>query len=193
MTSWLTRIRNTGGAFFLALAMCLGVLDDGARAQSTGELDGLFEKLSEAENPAEASLIENEIWRRWLQSGSPTVDLMVARGTDALKSQDYAVALDLFSVAIELAPDYAESWNKRATLYYIIDDYDAAIADVSQVLAREPRHWAALMGLAVMMDALDRKAPALSAYRQALEINPQLEDARQAVKRLEIEVEGRGI
>jgi Flp pilus assembly protein TadD len=96
-------------------------------------------------------------------------------------------------MAVELAPDYPEGWNKRATLYYVIDDYEAAISDISQVLVREPRHWAALMGLAVMMDDLDRKDAALTAYRQAVAINPQLDDAHEAIKRLEVEVEGRGI
>lgn len=177
-----------------AFALLVPLLAAGSvHAQGTSDLDGLFEKLAEAETPAEADLIENEIWRIWMQSGSATVDLIVARGTEALRSQDYAVALDLFSMAVELAPDYPEGWNKRATLYYVIDDYEAAIADISQVLAREPRHWAALMGLAVMMDDLDRKDAALTAYRQAVAINPQLDDAHEAIKRLEVEVEGRGI
>lgn len=158
-----------------------------------GGLDRLFERLIDAESPAQASVIEDEIWRLWLKSGSSTVDLIMTRGLEALKEQNYAVALDMFSTAIELAPDYPEAWNKRATLYYVIDDYDAAIADVSQVLAREPRHWPALMGLAVMLDDLDQKEPALGAYRQALKINPQLEDAQDAIDRLKVDVEGRGI
>ena len=164
-----------------------------ALAASSADLDRLFENLAEAESPAEAALIESEIWREWSNSGSATVDLIMSRGLEALEAQDYAIALDMFSKAIEIEPDYAEAWNKRATLYYVINDYDAAIADVTQVLAREPRHWAALMGLEVMLDDLDRKEPALGAYRAAFEINPQLEDARVAVERLTVEVEGRGI
>ncbi|WP_422004228.1 tetratricopeptide repeat protein [Pyruvatibacter mobilis] len=193
MALWLTRL-FAPLRLLPAVAMLVPLLAAGsAHAQGTSDLDGLFDKLAEAESPAEADLIENEIWRLWLQSGSATVDLMVARGTEALRSQDYAVALDLFSMAVELAPDYPEGWNKRATLYYVIDDYEAAISDISQVLVREPRHWAALMGLAVMMDDLDRKDAALTAYRQAVAINPQLDDAHEAIKRLEVEVEGRGI
>ncbi len=162
-------------------------------AASSAELDRLFEHLAEAESPDEAAVIEGEIWREWSNSGSATVDLIMSRGLKALEAQEYAIALDMFSTAIEIEPDYAEAWNKRATLYYVIDDYDAAIADVTQVLAREPRHWAALMGLAVMFDDLGRKEPALGAYRAAFEINPQLEDAEAAIERLSVEVEGRGI
>ena len=164
-----------------------------AFAASSTELDRLFGQLAAAESPAEAALIENEIWREWSNSGSATIDLIMSRGLQALEAQEYAIALDMFSKAIEIEPDYAEAWNKRATLYYVINDYDAAIADVTQVLAREPRHWAALMGLAAMLDDLDRKEPALGAYRAAFEINPQLEDAKVAVERLTVEVEGRGI
>jgi len=164
-----------------------------ALAAGSSELDRLFEHLAEAESPDEAAVIEGEIWRQWSNSGSATVDLIMSRGLKALEAQEYAIALDMFSTAIEIEPDYAESWNKRATLYYVINDYDAAIADITQVLAREPRHWAALMGLAVMFDDLDRKEPALGAYRAAFEINPQLEDAEAAIERLSVEVEGRGI
>lgn len=178
----------------VAAGIALGA--SGASAQqsdATPDLDRLFEELAQAEDAAQAAAIEDMIWRAWARSGSDTVDLIMARGLEALNAQDYAVALDMFSTAIELDPDYAESWNKRATLYYVINDYDAAIADVTQVLAREPRHWAALIGLAVMFDDLDRKEPALGAYRAALEINPQLEDAAEAIERLSVEVEGRGI
>ncbi|MEQ8748053.1 tetratricopeptide repeat protein [Pyruvatibacter sp.] len=178
----------------VAAGIALGA--SGASAQqsdATPDLDRLFEELAQADDAAQAAAIEDMIWRAWARSGSDTVDLIMARGLEALNAQDYAVALDMFSTAIELDPDYAESWNKRATLYYVINDYDAAIADVTQVLAREPRHWAALMGLAVMFDDLDRKEPALGAYRAALEINPQLEDAAEAIERLSVEVEGRGI
>jgi len=162
-------------------------------ASNTVDLDRLFEKLAQSESPEQAAVIEEGIWQAWAQSGSATVDLVMLRGVKALTQQEYAISLDMFSTAIELAPDYAEAWNKRATLYYVIDDYDAAIADVTQVLALEPRHWAALMGLAVMFDDLGRKEPALGAYRAALEINPQLDDAQAAIKRLKVDVEGRGI
>lgn len=189
MTLLLTPFRASLQAVLLVFV--LGALP--ALAASSVELDRLFDQLAKAESPAEAALIEDEIWRQWSDSGSPTLDLIMLRGLKALEAQEYAVALDMFSTAIEIEPDYAEAWNKRATLYYVINDYDAAIADVTQVLAREPRHWAALMGLAVMFDDLDRKEPALGAYRAAFEINPQLEDAEAAIERLKVDVEGRGI
>jgi len=180
-------------AWLLSAVATLVLMAGQAVAQSSARLENLFDELARAGSPPEAALIESEIWRAWSDSGSPTVDLIMTRGLQALEAKEYAVALDMFSMAIEIDPDYAEAWNKRATLYYVIDDYDAAIADVTQVLAREPRHWPALMGLAVMFDDLDRKEAALEAYRRALEINPQLEDAQAAVDRLAVDVEGRGI
>ena len=187
------RMLPVAGVLVVLLGLLALVPAKAQTAATSAELDRLFGELLGAETPDEARLVEGEIWRQWLRSGSATVDLIMTRGLEALEAQEYAVALDMFSTAIELDPDFPEAWNKRATLYYVIDDYDAAIADVSQVLSREPRHWPALMGLAVMMEDLDRKAPALEAYRSALEINPQLEDAQAAVERLEVDVEGRGI
>lgn len=158
-----------------------------------GDIDALFEALARAEDPEQAAVIEAAIWRVWAHSGSDTVDLLMQRGLEALEARNFAVALDLLSSVVELAPDYPEGWNKRATLFFMIDDYQAAMADATQALALEPRHWPALMGLAIMFEDLGEPERALGAYRAALEINPQLEAARAAVERLEIEVEGRGI
>jgi len=187
--------RRLLGTVLLAVAAMIGApaLAPAQPAVPAAPLDQLFAQLAQAQTPGEAERIEEAIWQAWSHSGSATVDFVMHRGSVALAARNYAAALDMFSVAIDLAPDYAEAWNKRATVYYLINDYEAAIADVTHVLAREPRHWAALMGLAVMFDDLDRKQPALEAYRAALKINPQLADARDAVDRLTIEVEGQGI
>jgi len=180
------------GALLLAAPLFLSpaAANDDARA---AQLDGLFDALAASESAEEAAAVEAQIWRIWAYSGSPTVDLLMQRGLEAMASQEYAVALDLFSTVIDLAPDYAEAWSKRATLFYLIDDYEAAIADVTQTLVREPRHWAALMGLAVMFEDMGEDERALSAYRTTLQINPQLETAREAVERLSVAVDGRRI
>lgn len=182
----------------LVPALLIGVLAAAAPANAGEEaraaaLDRLFDELARTQSPAEAALVEGEIWRIWTESGSPTVDLLMQRGLEALETQDYAVALDLFSTVTELDPFFPEGWNKRATLYYLIDDYEASIADVTQTLALEPRHWPAMMGLAIMFEETGQAERALAAYRAALDINPQLESATEAVRRLTVEVEGRGI
>ncbi len=179
-----------GAALMLTVAAFAQADSEDVRA---AKLDLLFERLAESEDAAAAEPIEDEIWRIWASSGSDTVDLVMLRGLEALEKQEYAVALDMFSTAIELDPEFAEAWNKRATLYYVIDDYTASISDVGQVLALEPRHWAALAGLGIMMEEIGNNERALEAYRAALEINPHLEDVRASERRLTIEVEGRGI
>jgi tetratricopeptide (TPR) repeat protein len=103
------------------------------------------------------------------------------------------VALKLLDAVIKLRPDYVEAWNRRATLYYLKTDYAHSIADIQQVLAREPRHFGALAGLGMIMEDLGDDKHALEAFRKALAINPHLEKVPELVKQLSEKVEGRDI
>jgi len=87
-------------------------------------------------------------------------------------------------------PDFAEAWNKRATVYFLIDDYAASIADIRQTLALEPRHFGALAGLGMIFQAMDRKNDAIQVFERALEINPQLDKVREALEELKKETAG---
>jgi len=103
------------------------------------------------------------------------------------------VALALLNATIKLRPDYVEAWNRRATLYYLTNDYPRSLADIKQVLVREPRHFAALAGLGMIMQDLGDDRRALDAFRQALAINPYIEKVPELVKSLSEKVEGRDI
>jgi tetratricopeptide (TPR) repeat protein len=101
--------------------------------------------------------------------------------------------LKLLDALIRLKPDYVEAWNRRATLYYLKNDYEHSIQDIQQVLSREPRHFGALAGLGMIMQDLGDEKRALEAFRKALAINPYLEKVPDMVKSLTEKVEGRDI
>src|SRR5450830_1302793 len=102
-------------------------------------------------------------------------------------------ALKLLDAVVKLRPDYVEGWNRRATLYYLKNDYAHSLEDIEQVLIREPRHFGALAGLGMIMQDLGDEKRALDAFRKALAINPHLEKVPELIKTLSEKVEGRDI
>jgi tetratricopeptide (TPR) repeat protein len=163
------------------------------RAIAELPLDDLFQKLPENAGTPRGERIEREILRRFTHSGSATADLLLEWAVEAMEAQDYPQALDLLDQIVVLKPDFAEAWNKRATVYYLVDDYSASLADIRAALSLEPRHFGALSGFGVLLEELDRKEEAIEVFRRALEINPQLKDVQESLKRLEEETADREI
>jgi tetratricopeptide (TPR) repeat protein len=156
-------------------------------------LDFLFGALKAAPDEASAKHVEARIWAIWLQTPSDTAALLMTRVKAAMDAQQADVALKLLDAVIKLRPDYTEAWNWRATIYYLKNDYGRSLADIQQVLTREPRHFAALAGLGMIMQELGDDKRALDAFRKALAINPHLEKVPELVKSLSEKVEGRDI
>jgi tetratricopeptide (TPR) repeat protein len=138
-------------------------------------------------------MIEAEILRRFDKSGSDTADLLMSWAGKAIQAKSYPLALDILDQVVLLRPTFAEAWNKRATVHFLMDDYSSSISDIRQTLAMEPRHFGALSGLGVILQAMDRKDEAIRAFKRALEVNPQLEKVRESLEKLEKEVAGRAI
>jgi tetratricopeptide (TPR) repeat protein len=156
-------------------------------------LDTLFAGLKIAPDEASAKAIEDRIWAQWLMSGSDTCTLLMTRVKEATDDKNLDLAVRLLDAVIALRPDYVEAWNRRATVYYLKQDYGHALADLRQVLAREPRHFGALSGLGLILQDIGDDKHALEAYRKALEIDPHLENIPEVVKTLSEKVEGRSI
>jgi tetratricopeptide (TPR) repeat protein len=156
-------------------------------------IDFLFEALKAAPDAETAKLVENRIWALWLASGSDTADLLMSRVKQAADEKDSDLAIRLLDSIIDLKPDYAEAWNRRATMYFTKKDYGHALADIAQALAREPRHFGALTGLGMILQEIGEDKRALEAFRRALEIDPHLEKIPEFVKALTDKVEGRAI
>ncbi|XUM22731.1 tetratricopeptide repeat protein [Bradyrhizobium oligotrophicum S58] len=162
-------------------------------ADRTKGLDFLFGALKAAPDDVSAKHVEARIWAIWLQTPSDTVALLMARSKAAMDAKQNEVALKLLDSVIKLRPDYVEAWNRRATIYYLQNDYGRSLADIQQVLLREPRHFGALAGLGMIMQDLGEEKRALDAFRKALEVNPHLDKVPELVKTLTEKVEGRDI
>ncbi|MEY9126262.1 tetratricopeptide (TPR) repeat protein [Bradyrhizobium yuanmingense] len=156
-------------------------------------LDFLFGALKAAPDEASAKHVEARIWAIWLQTPSDTAALLMSRAKTAVDAKKIDVAIKLLDSIIKLRPDYIEAWNRRATLYYMQNDYGRSLADIQQVLIREPRHFGALAGLGMIMQEVGDERRALEAYRKALAVNPHLEKIPDQVKALTEKVEGRDI
>jgi tetratricopeptide (TPR) repeat protein len=164
-----------------------------SRGDRIKNLDFLFEALKVAPDADSAKLVENRIWALWFASGSDTADLLMTRVKTATDEKDVKLALQLLDAVIDLKPDYVEAWNRRATIHFTNKEYGKSLADIRQVLAREPRHFGALTGLGVIMQELGEDKLALEAFRRALAVNPHLQKIPEFVKSLTEKVEGRDI
>ena len=162
-------------------------------ADRTKGLDFLFGALKVAPDEASAKHVEARIWTLWMQTPSDTTALLMMRAKAAMDAQQMDVALKLLDAVVKLRPDYVEGWNRRATLYYLQNDYTHSLQDIEQVLVREPRHFGALAGLGMIMQDLGDEKRALDAFRKALALNPHLDKVPELVKTLTEKVEGRDI
>ena len=163
------------------------------RGDKTQNLDRLFAALKVAPDDESAKYIENRIWAIWLASVSDTANLLMGRVKTATESKDFDLAIRLLNAIIDIRPDFTEAWNRRATVYYTKKDFGRALADIHEVLAREPRHFGALSGLGIILQELGDEKRALDAFRRALAIHPHLERVPELVKKLSEKIDGREI
>jgi tetratricopeptide (TPR) repeat protein len=159
----------------------------------TVSLDRLFDALKVAPDNESAKYIENRIWAMWIATDSDTTTLLMSRVKTAVDAKDIDLGIKLLGAIIDIKPDYLEAWNRRATLYYMKKDFDRSLADIHEVLKREPRHFGALSGLGMILQEVGDEKDALEAFRRALAVHPRLEHIPDLVKQLTEKVEGRNI
>jgi tetratricopeptide (TPR) repeat protein len=163
------------------------------RGDKAQNLDRLFAALKVAPDEESAKYIENRIWAIWLASSSDTANLLMGRAKTATDGKDFDLAIRLLNAIIDIRPDFTEAWNRRATVYYTKKEFGLALADIHEVLAREPRHFGALAGLGIILQELGEEKRALDAFRRALAIHPRLERVPELVKKLSEKIDGREI
>ena len=171
---------------FAAVAIALLALTPllAAADQTSPKLDGLFRHLQAAEGPVEAKAVEGAIWSIWTRRGEDDIDAIMAEGIIAMQQGDLRRALSMFDRVVARAPDFAEGWNKRATVHYMAGRFNASVLDIQQTLTLEPRHFGALSGMGLIYDALGNGAAALKVWEKALEINPHMAAIRARAEKL---------
>jgi len=128
---------------------------------------------------------EQALWIVWSRSGNAQVDKLFAQGLEEMNAGRFDDGIATFTRVIELAPEFAEGWNKRATLYFITGDYRKSLADCDQVMKRNPAHFGALAGYGQIYLRLDDPEKALEYFKRALAVNPNMESVEAAVQVLE--------
>jgi tetratricopeptide (TPR) repeat protein len=156
-------------------------------------LANLYAHLATAEGEESAKTTAEAIERLWLYSGSDTINLLMERAQVAINEKNLQLARKLLDHVVELAPDFAEGWNRRAYLNYMDNNLPRALGDLRRTLALDPNHFKALEGLAQILREIGEKKAALKAFQQLLEVHPYWSGAKQAIEELAREVDGQGI
>lgn len=184
---WILRILKCAVA-----ALAASLVIQTAAAADDAELEALFEGLRSADAAA-AQQIEQRIYEIWSQSGSPSMDLLLERGREALNEGDTKLAIEHFTALVDHAPDFAEGYNGRATAYFQNGQFGPSLDDIRRTLALNPRHFGAMSGLALILEELDRPEDSLAAWREVQRINPSREGLDAVIDRLERQVEGESL
>ena len=156
-------------------------------------LEGLYERLSQAKSPDEAAPITEAIEQLWATSGSDTVDLLMSRATQFANDADIDLSLAVLDAVVDIAPGEAEAWYLRAKVNVLAGKLERALVDLRRALNVDEKHYRAITDLGLVLEQLGAKKEALKAYRQALEVNPYMEDAKAGADALSREVEGQDI
>ena len=169
-------------ALFVVAGLVLPSIGHGD--QKDPRLETIFARLQASGDAAEAQALEAMIWQIWTEAGDPATDSLMRLGLGAMQSDNLPGALEIFDAVTLQKPDFAQGWNKRATVLYMLGAYEKSAEDVAKVLALEPRHFGALSGLGLISLQLDRPEEALKAFEKALVVHPHLSAVRANVEAL---------
>lgn len=181
------------GFLVVTLLVCLLPAPIALADQRDKRLPDLFKQLAIARTPVEAMTIESVIWAIWAQTGDRDLDRLLANGAEAMSNQDYTTALSDFDDLTRRAPTFAEGWNKRATVLYLMGDLQASLNDIERVLELEPRHFGALSGLGLVNLGLEHDEAARDAFQRVLKIDPMNGAAKANLKAIEDQIINKSI
>jgi tetratricopeptide (TPR) repeat protein len=161
--------------------------------QDDPRLAPLFVALKAAQSAGSARTLEEEIAHIWAETPDPETQRLMEKGLTLMAEDEDEAALKTFDAMVAHAPDFAEGWNKRATIEFLLGDYRASMADIARTLKLGPRHFGALAGLGQVEMALGNKPAALEAFNQALALDPYLGDIADMAEQLKKELAGKPI
>ncbi len=157
------------------------------RLGEIGTMDDVVALLNSLRDEDESvrNTAEQSIWKIWARSGDANVDRLYARGIREMNEGSFARAISTFSEIIKLKPEFAEGWNKRATLYYMTEQYDKSLEDCDEVMKRNPYHFGALSGYGHIHVEFRLLEQAIEYFQKALKINPNMVSVARLIQRLE--------
>lgn len=169
-------------ALAIAAVLAIGFVFSSVNAQTPGQpagaraelLDKLHAALADSSSPREAQLYSQQIWALWLSHPDPAINQLMQDALAARQGQRFELAISLLDQIIERQPDYAEAWNQRATIYFMIGNYEKSLEDVAETLKREPRHFGALSGRGMIRLRQGRDALAWQNFEAARKIHPYI-------------------
>ena len=158
--------------------------------QKDKRLPELFNDLKQSASHDAAQVVEKKIWEIWTSHKVPQIELLMDRGIKLLNSNNLDEAMVVFNSLLDQAPDFSEAWNKRATIYFLMGDFEKSMQDIQSTLALEPRHFGAISGLGLIFNALERPENALKAFRRVQEIYPLSRSAKSFIRKLNKTIPG---
>lgn len=175
------RNEAVAGLYSKDAAVRRDAVDQLARVGTSADADLVIEALydSDAEVRVHA---EAAVWQLWARSGDPEADRLLKSGIQRLEDGQLRQAVEVFTRVTERRPEFAEGWNKRATAYYLMGDFDRSLKDCAEVIKRNPQHFGALSGYGMIYVRLGRLETALSYFERALEINPNMRGVEESIK-----------
>ena len=135
-------------------------------------------------DPVVRALAEHALWQVWSRSGDSEIDRLFQQGVAQMTQRDGPAAIATFSRIIEKRPEFAEGWNKRATVYFLMGEYEKSLADCDEVLKRNPSHFGVLSGYGQIYLQLNQPERALSYFERALAVNPNMEQVERVIEEL---------
>jgi tetratricopeptide (TPR) repeat protein len=179
-------LRNCKPSLLGMIAATLLLSDAGVALsdQKDIRLPKLFSDLKLSASEDAAQVVEKKIWEIWVSHKVPQIDLLMDRGIKLLNNDNLNEALVVFNLILDQAPDFSEAWNKRATIYFLMGDFEKSMQDIKSTLALEPRHFGAISGLGLIFNVLERPELALKAFRRVKEIYPLSRSAERFIRKL---------
>jgi len=152
--------------------------------QNDARLENLFEILSKTESDIQINEVTSSIWDIWYETNDPSIEADFYRGLESMRTGDLIMAVAFFTRVIDKNPNFAEGWNKRATVYYMLGKFDVSMMDIHETLKLEPRHFGAMDGMGLIFIHLEQFDKAIDIYNRMLEIFPNNSSTKQKKKML---------
>ena len=153
--------------------------------QNDARLEDLFKILSKTESDVQINAVTSSIWDIWHKTNDPSIEADFYRGLESMRTGDLLMAVAFFTRVIEKNPNFAEGWNKRAIVYYMLGKFDASMMDIHETLKLEPRHFGAMNGLGMILIKLNKYDEALITYKEILKIIPHDKEIKNRIKDIE--------